>query len=151
MSTGTENEMTKEEMISEFQCSGCVCGGPTTDDCDVFEIQDEGNFFCTRHVPGTRVMPLRSGLLCLGLPKGFNRLSHQRGNSETAIRLHQDPPVSLWDNCNVPVWAMEKDGFLFVRTMAPRIDLCWIDVVEGGTIDMVPGALDVGTFIDEID
>jgi len=46
---------------------------------------------------------------------------------------------------------MVKDGFLFVRTYSPRINHCSIDVIEAGDLDMVPEAIDVGKFIDEID
>ena len=94
---------------------------------------------------------MRSGLLCLGLPKGFNRLSRQRENDEIAVRLWTSDNPPSWDNCNIAVWAMEKNGFLFVRTMAPRIDLCWVDVIKGGTLDLCPEAVDVGEFADEID
>ena len=67
------------------------------------------------------------------------------------IRLWPGGTKLDWDKLNVPVWAMVKDGFLFVRTFAPRINRTWIDVIEHGTMDMVPNAINVSEFIDEID
>jgi hypothetical protein len=37
------------------------------------------------------------------------------------------------------------------ETYSPRINETRVDVVEGGTLDLVPGAFDVGTVYDEID
>ena len=51
----------------------------------------------------------------------------------------------------MPVWAQEKDGYLFVRTWSPRINKTYVDVVKGGTMAMVPGAIDVADFKGEID
>ncbi|MHC4647251.1 MAG: hypothetical protein ACYTBJ_17305 [Planctomycetota bacterium] len=144
--------MTNTKMIDKFQCLGCVCGGAPATECGRYELHEEGGcFFCVSHVPGTRIMPTRSSLLCLGLPKGFCRLSHQRENGATAVRLWAGGHDPGWDNANVAVWAMEKNGYLFVRTVAPRIDLSWIDVIEGGTLELCPTALNVAEFIDEID
>lgn len=52
---------------------------------------------------------------------------------------------------NVAVWAMEKDGFLFVRTYIPRINVGFVDVVDGGTMDMVPNAINASEFYEDID
>jgi hypothetical protein len=67
------------------------------------------------------------------------------------IRLWVSGTAPDWDRFNVPVWAMEKDGFLFVRTFAPRLDEGSVDVIEGGTLKMVPQAIDISPFIDEMD
>lgn len=48
---------------------------------------------------------------------------------------------------------MVKDGVLFVRTYCPRVNRCYVDVVQGGALD-APGlehAIDVGEFQDEMD
>jgi len=53
---------------------------------------------------------------------------------------------------NVSVWGYEENGYLFIRVFAPRINKTWIDVIKGGTIDMLPDTvIDVKEFIDEID
>lgn len=57
----------------------------------------------------------------------------------------------IWSRFNVAVWAMERDGFLFVRTYMPRVDVTVVDVIEGGTLALVPDAVNVGEFVDEID
>ena len=46
---------------------------------------------------------------------------------------------------------MEKDGFLFVRTYCPRTNVNFIGVIESGALKLVPDAVDVAEFIDEID
>lgn len=152
----------KIEMIEEFQCPGCVCGGGTDEANGCFKPSEShpgwDTFSCDAHMPGTMIMGL--GSIYLGLPKGFNRVGMR---SESAFRKAKNPGechnIRFWlkgadpqyDNLNVPVWAMEKDGYLFVRTYMPRINDTKIDVIEGGTLDMVPGALNVAEFIEEID
>lgn len=96
------------------------------------------------------------GTFALGLPKGFCRPGFHPDEDKVLtkmnIRLWPDKDKCYsWDNLNVPVWAMEKDGYLFVRTLAPRVNICWVDVIKGGTLSMVPNAIDVSKFIDEID
>lgn len=46
---------------------------------------------------------------------------------------------------------MVRDGFLFVRTFLPRINVSYVDVIEHGIMEMVPNAIDISEFIDEID
>lgn len=67
------------------------------------------------------------------------------------IRLWVSGTKPEWDRLNVPVWAMVDDGFLFVRTFAPRVNMSWVDVIEGGDLSMVPNAINVGAFVGEID
>jgi len=92
----------------------------------------------------------------LGMPKGFNKCRRPWGPNQPRdnslnIRIWSEGEAPTWDNKNVPVWAMEQDGFLFVRTLSPRIGVLAVDVIEGGTLALVPTAIDVGEFIDEID
>ena len=47
--------------------------------------------------------------------------------------------------------AMEWDGFLFVRTVCPRVAVFFTDVIEGGNLSLVPNAIDVSKYIDEMD
>lgn len=58
---------------------------------------------------------------------------------------------TLWNKFNVPVWAMEHEGHLLVRTLVPRLGMTFIDIIEEGTLDMVPNAINVSEFTDEID
>lgn len=138
----------QKEMIEEFQCPGCVCGiDPSS--CDKFKLEEAGYFRCSSHVLGTFISP-NVGPIVLGLPKGFCRMGHSLKGPY--LRLWSDPAKSFgWNDCNVPVWAMEKDGYLFVRTFMPRLNLSVVDVIKGGTLALVPGAIDVSKFIDEID
>jgi hypothetical protein len=141
----------KEDLIKEFQCPGCVCG-INPGECEKFEFLElDGHVRCEGHVAGTRLMGVRSSLMCIGLPKGFNRVAGHKDKSEPHMRMFPKGVVPDWNKFNVATWAMEKDGFLFVRTFMPRVDITVVDVVEGGTMDMVPGAVDVGEFVDEID
>lgn len=144
--------MTREEMIKKFQCVGCV-SGPDPKTCPAFKLDEQYGFKCSGHVIGTMV-----GLqlhLALGMPKGFNRSSPQddmmatRNTLQLALWLKGTNPA--WDKFNLPTWALEEDGCLFVRTYAPRTDRGRIDVLEGGTLALVPNAIDVSKFTDDFD
>ncbi len=145
--------MTKEEMIYKFQCPGCVNGSaPKT--CHAFKLKEEYGFTCDGHVLGTSINLTRH--VALGLPKGYN-LSAPRDDlrgtrNKLALALwEKGGSLPAWDKLNVPVWASEQGGFLFVRSYSPRTDRTRIDVIEGGTMALVPGALDTNRFVDEFD
>lgn len=144
--------MTDKEMVEQFQCSGCVAGCDT--ECGKFKLNTEYGATCTSHVVGTSMSG--KGHIALGLPKGFNRTgldpTHPIGTSNTMnIRLWTKGTKPDWDKFNVPVWAMEKDGYLFVRTLIPRRNWSYVDVVEGGTLALTPHAINVNEFYDDID
>lgn len=148
------DEAKVKQLVEEFQCPGCVCGMDIT--CGAFQLATDHNAIeCIGHVIGTHLMGV--GSIAIGLPKGFCRPGNHRVSGEWKhrnqmnIRLWPEGTHPNWDRFNVPVWAMVKDGYLFVRTYAPRINSTWTDVVEGGTLELVPGADDVGQFYDEID
>jgi hypothetical protein len=147
------------ELIEKFQCPGCVCGSDTQ--CGKYKPMDreDGSASCETHVLGTMI-----GLgnnIALGLPRGFckpgprleNRDDkwHMSARNQMEIRLWSAGTNPGWDDLNVPVWALEQEGFLFVRTFAPRVNLSWVDVIEGGTLAMVPKAINVAEFYDQID
>lgn len=137
-------------LIEKFQCPGCVSGSDT--DCGSFRRNGTpgAGISCDAHVAGTTVFP--GGTFYLGLPKGFCKVGPLAAGHTNNIRLWMPGTHPDWDNCNVAVWAMEVDGFLFVRTFLPRLNLSYIDVIEGGErAVLAPNALDVRTFIDEID
>ena len=146
---------TQHDMISDFQCLGCMLGSDPSD-CESFKFDAEEapplNFFrCSAHCPGTIFMP--GGRIYLGMPKGFNKVGAlpTEGTSNT-IRLWLKNNVPVWDKLNIPVWAMEHNGFLFVRTYMPRINEGWVDVIEGMAFDDLPvGVINVIDFIEEID
>jgi hypothetical protein len=139
-------------MIEQFQCPGCVCGSDTK--CGKFKPHEQYGATCQSHVLGTSILGV--GHIALGLPKGFNRSgldpSHPGGTSNTMnIRLWVKGTAPVWDHFNVPVWALEKDGHLFVRTLSPRRNWSYVDVVEGGTLALVPDAINAGEFYDDMD
>lgn len=153
----------QKEMIEEFQCSGCTCGYKT-DKCDHFHfVNMNTGCWCSGHSAGTFMSGV--GKIALGMPKGFNRVGTIKTGFEdekdplrrrsTNIRLVEDPKIkseSKYDEFNVAVWAMEHEGYLFVRVMCPRINYTYVDVIKGGKMkDICPNAIDVGKFIDEID
>ncbi len=93
----------------------------------------------------------------LGLPIPFARVQYRETREEvrTNIRLHMYPADygTYWDGFNIPVWAMEKSGFLFVRTYSPRTDQSYVDVIQDGTLQMVRErfpVIDVGPVADKI-
>jgi len=153
------------EMIDEFQCSGCI-HGPNSSSCPEFNLRQEspnfggtGIYFnCKSHWPGTIAAP--GGKFCLGLPKGFNKTGYayisDLQKDISYIRLFAKPedvvPKDHWNHLNVPVWAMVSDGYLFVRVFSPRVNTTTVDVIKGGTLDMLPpNVIDVSKFVDQID
>lgn len=125
-----------EEMVEQFQCPGCVCGGDTS--CGKYAPYDYApGVSCSGHVPGTSMLG-PSGLtrINLGLPKGFNR-----GAGDVTIRLHLNA-APLFDKFNVAVWVLEQNGFLFVRTYSPRTDMRHVDIFrKGKAAEICPDAI----------
>lgn len=139
--------MKVEKMVEKFQCPGCVVGSNTR--CGRYKDggDDQDGHFCASHVVGTTLN--FSIHIALGLPKGFNR----SGPDENFAGSRNVMRIRLWpkgvrrtpaDTFNRDVWAMVEDGFLFVRSYSPRIDVGTVHVVEGGTLKDASGALDVG-------
>jgi hypothetical protein len=139
------------EMIENFQCPGCILGGNTQ--CGSFDmLDDSGMVHCKKWRPSTFLG--RVGRIVLGLPKGFTRTgSVEFGDKPfTYIRLYESPEKMMkYDKFNVAVWAMEQDGYLFVRCYSPRNNWLFVDVIKDGKMEHVPGAVNVGDFYDEID
>lgn len=139
----------ERKMIEEFQCLGCVSGSDIK--CGRFKLKNDYGTTCMGHVAGT-IMSF-AGVFALGLPKGFNRLGDANASTgkRSYIRLWTKGTKPEWDKFNVAVWAMAEGGHLFVRTYSPRINTTYVDVVEGGTLADVPGAVDVSKFVKDID
>lgn len=160
-----EQTMTDEQkaMIEEFQCPGCTCG-LNTGECGAFDFcYDMGTgFWCLGHSAGTFL--LGAGKFALGMPRGFNKVGtiktgfedekdrNSKRNTNIRCSINTKEKEDRYDNFNVPVWAMEKDGYLFVRVMSPRINYTYVDVIKGGKFEVIcPKAIDVANFVDEID
>ena len=145
----------QKEMIEKFQCPGCISGSNTT--CGSCKCEEIDNIFfnCAAHYPGTREIGI--GQLYLGLPKGFNKVGpiyfSEIDIRKNNIRLFSNASNILsYDNLNIPVWAMEEDGYLFVRVFLPRRGETYVDIIKGGKREKIcPQALNVADFIDEID
>lgn len=142
-----------KHIVEKFQCPGCVVGGDTN--CGKFETGSYGSA-CTSHAAGTAVLGV-AGTFYLGLPKGFNRSgpidwSACESSNNVRIWAEGEAQPDMWNKFNVAVWAMEHEGYLLVRTYLPRINMTFIDIVEGGKREeLVPDAVDVSEFADEID
>lgn len=134
-------------MVEKFMCPGCVCGSNTKDGC--YKPENNYGHSCGGHVLGTMILGI--GHIALGMPKGFNRMERDVRVERTPIRLWTKGTKPDWDKFNIATWAMVEDDYLFVRTYCPRTAFQYVDVIEGGTLKMVPGAVDVGEFVDDID
>lgn len=147
------------QMVERFQCPGCIAGSDVK--CGRFEWKDR---HCNSHIAGTIL--LGCGNIVLGLPKGFNKtgfyLDRSTGKLESANKIElylydktEQDQAAFWNNCNVPVWAMERDGYLFIRVYMPRINHSMLQVIEGGTLQSIKdkgfNPLNVADFEDEID
>ena len=146
--------MTEQELVERFQCPGCVCGADTETCLEYAYSEDRRQ--CTGHVLGTSLHS-PGNLIALGLPKGFRKprvnwsVKPPRLCNTMTIHLWPHGTAPEWNRFNIAAWAMVEEGFLFVRTYSPRVDDGCVDVIEDGTLAMVPNAIDVGQFIDEID
>lgn len=151
--------MNTKELVSRFQCVGCVLGSDP-DTCSRYDPRESYGAYCHSHVLGTTIN--LAFTIALGLPKGFRRSTLDFSEGRDVKRTHSTLEIRLWsvgtapdwDKFNVPVWAMEQDGFLYVRTLSPRTARLYTDVIEGGTLAMVPpeyDVIDVGEFYDDID
>lgn len=140
-----------ERLVRQFQCPGCVAG--CNPKCGKYKPDASYGLTCRSHVLGTSMGVVH---IAPGLPKGFNRSgldpSHPLGTANRMlIRLWEKGTQPKWNNFNIPVWAMEEDGYLFVRTVSPRVSQICTDVIEGGTLAMVPNAVNMGPLKDEYD
>ena len=141
-----------EKMISNFQCPGCLKGSSPCTECPSFHLNHEFGWNCKNHIPGTIMVGV--GKIFLGMPKGFNKVGacEQIGEQMVIIRFWQEGEKPFWDYLNIPVWAMEEYGYLFVRTYCPRVNRGYIDVIKGGKFEMMsPETRNVKDFIDDID
>lgn len=152
-------------MIREFQCPGCSCGTYCDEGCKAYELDEsyEGEkphfFRCKGWHPGTFMGGV--GRIALGLPKGFTRVGAvDLEIMKHYLRLYESPEKRPeYDRFNIPVWAMEKDGYLLVRCYSPRSNWFYVDVIKDGKIEHASfkdgefehKAIDVGKFYDEID
>lgn len=136
----------QKKMIEKFQCNGCLLGSDTK--CGSFSLEEyKTSFRCKSHHIGT--MSFGAGRFAPGLPKGFCRIGEDQ-NFQIWFWPKGEKPK--WDKFNVPVWALDEDGFLFVRTYLPRVNQTKVEVVQDGDMgELCPGAIDVGLFIDDID
>jgi hypothetical protein len=148
-------EFKQRHMIKRFQCCGCTCGSNPDDGCLKFEEIGNGWFRCGAHSAGTIIAGV--GKIALGLPKGFNKVG-ALGNSldidgiSTNIRLKLDAEKEHYNRFNIPVWAIEEKGYLFVRCYCPRINRGYIDIIRGKTIEEIcPDAKNVRDFYDDIE
>src|SRR3990167_8905490 len=116
-------------MTERFQCPGCTLGGDTT--CGAYK-QNPDTGACAAHRLGT--IKSLCGPFALGLPKGFCRPGVDRDRNGDWCEPRFAMPIRfftaggrqpLWDKLNIPVWAMEDDGYLIVRTVEPRHGMLW--------------------------
>ena len=150
------------KMIDEFQCPGCIHGtDPET--CSQYKliVTNDANhtwFACENWRPSTFMGGV--GRICLGLKKGFNRTG--RLDFEKVypyLRLFEVENRPEYNRFNIPVWAIEKDGYLYVRCFSPRSCWVFVDVIKDGKIEMAAfkdgpyehKAINVGEFYNEID
>jgi len=152
----------QKEMIEKFQCPGCTYGGDTKCEAFEFDSNDDGfGYRCVKHSAGTYILGIDK--IALGLPKGFNHIgivrdfcniSEESNIRSTNIRLFTNPKetIGLYDRLNLPVWAMEKDGYLFIRSFSPRINYTFVDIIKNGKFNEIcPNAVNVAEFLDDID
>lgn len=113
-----------ENMIREYQCPGCIGGKFDVDSC--YEKGDGVD--CGRHTVGT--VSSLSGLIFLGMPKGFCRLGSCK---VTRISIFEKVEHGWgYSMFNVPVWKyLDSNGNTLVRGLCPRTNYPWIHIFMG--------------------
>jgi hypothetical protein len=145
-----------KNMIKEFQCAGCVAGSNT--ECGSFKehVGSSSGFRCVNHCAGTMIGMV--GLIYLGLPKGFCRVGKDQKCCE--VWLYEKNNFDFFNFCTLPIWAMEEDGYLFIRCYMPRVNMATVQVIKDGKFDELekycqehnlPVPQNVANFIDDID
>jgi len=112
----------QKEIIEEYQCAGCVCGGDTS----CFEAHKiVGDLSCGKHVAGT--MATGIGKFFLGMPIGFCRIGHDK----LEINIFKSIETSWgYDKFNVPVWKHKNEkGHVFVRGIRPRLNMPFLHII----------------------
>lgn len=144
----------QKQMVKKYQCLGCMRGSDTN--CGTYKPNDLNGGSCLSHVLGTSEIGI--GLFALGFPKGFNRpgvtwddSGRLQSQHKMEVRFSDVSEPTVFDKFNVAVWAIEYEGDLLVRTYAPRVNRTVLDVVRGGTLSLVPQAINVCDFVGEID
>lgn len=142
----------QKAMVQEFQCPGCMLGSDIT--CGKFKPSTDYGALCESQAPGTFILGVFSWIL-LGMPVGFNKvqmiMAPMTDKRLPPVRLWEKGTHPTWNHLNVPVWALEKDGWLFVRTVEPRKGRIYVDVIEEGTRALTPNAINVAEFVNDID
>jgi hypothetical protein len=119
-----------KRMIEKFQCPGCAVDERGDNGCLKMQSDSDG-LCCKNHVIGTFIMG--TGHIALGLPKGFSLpgfCSSRKTKNKIDIRLWPKGSCFEWDLLNIPIWAFEEDGYIFVRTFAPRVNFGIVDVIS---------------------
>lgn len=151
MTNRIELNVIQIEMVEDKQCPGCIRGSNTK--CGSFEMHKDEEFFtCKNWRPSTFMSGV--GRIVLGMPRGFNRTGCVEFGDKPFVymRLYESPEKMMnYNKFNVAVWAMEHDGYLYVRCYSPRANHLYVDVIKGGKMENVPGAVNVGEFYNEID
>jgi len=135
--------MNIHEAVKEYQCPGCVDGPGPEGSC--FQSNGAG---CERHIPGTLVFP-SDYVCCLGLPKGFNRVSRSK-EKRTKIFIYDtfEAANKVWsyDLFNIPTWATKDEhGNTLVRVYQPRIDESSIHIILEDCLEKVKPVYLIGT------
>lgn len=125
-----------EEAIKDYQCAGCISGPSLT----CFEKSEIGGIGCKKHYSGTNIMP-GIGKIFLGMPKGFDRLGHQKDMKVTIFKT-QEQQEEEWeyDEYNIAIWKHQNEkNHIFIRGYMPRLNLGFIHVILNGNYEEYQG------------
>ena len=117
------------EMIEEYQCCGCVCGGNIK--CGKYKTSE--TLACDGHCAGTTVMGI--GRIFLGMPKGFNRLGV---DDKLRIWIYKHTDDFEYNNLNIPVWKYKnRKEHIFVRGLMPRVNTTFLQIFKSGNFNKI--------------
>ena len=132
-----DKDTVRKKLITRFQCPACSVGKDTN--CGHYNYVNTYRT-CTYYTIGTYVK-FNYKAFMRAFPDELQHVITDRWR--VAMRFFLEGELPEWDNFTVPVWALEKDGFLFVQTVSPWIGARRLAIIEKGTLQLVPEAVNV--------
>lgn len=116
---------TLNNYVKKYQCPGCTLGDP-----GCFK-ESEADLSCKEHCPGTLI--LGTGVIMLGMPKGFNRLGPAEKANLSIFKTYEDfiiPYANIKTKYCIPSWKyVNKNKHTFLRIYNPRINVAEIIII----------------------
>ncbi|MFA5071130.1 MAG: hypothetical protein WC511_02055 [Candidatus Pacearchaeota archaeon] len=155
----SENNSTVPETVlkavEKYFCPGCMQACNRGERCqNVSKSSNWGGFTCSKHHPGTFIGGLTK--IYLGFPRGFNKVPAESPYNIKPEMVEICGPTDF-NHLNIPVWALEDNGNLFVKYVSPRTNVVNVLIYLNLTLEKFREivvkypVIDVSEFVNQID